>query len=75
MIIERRQTPRTTRTCLITTPVAKPACTIVRGIMPPATQDGKPRKGIFFAFSPLTRRVALGVDYIDAFTKFHDITP
>ena len=56
---------------LITTPTANPVCTIIKGLTPPALPDGTPRKGIFIAFSPIVRRVAIGADYIDAWLKYN----
>jgi hypothetical protein len=65
MIYERRQEPRI-KTYLVTTPIHKPVCSIIKALTPP---DGK--KGVFFAYSPIVRKVVVGKDYIDAFLRFN----
>jgi hypothetical protein len=69
MIIERRQEPRTH---LITTPITKPVCRIIKMMAPPQKLNGEQQLGIFLAYSPITRKVVIGKDYLDAFMRFNE---
>lgn len=62
MIFERRQTPRTAVQ-------EKPFCKIIR--LAPKTTNGQ--QNIYMAYSPETKKAALGKDMVDAWLRFNGV--